>query len=228
MRKDKDLLYIAGHNNFFDQIIKKKRLEIVDIINIKINDFMVEDVLDIGTTEDSENESSNLIVKNLKNIKLFKSLSNQRIKSKFFSKIKQKSITDSFTNDEINDFKSDLVISSAVIEHVGNNQNQIKMIDNMSRLSKKLFILTTPNRGYPLDFHTKIPFLHWLPKKLHRKILKLIGLNFFSNEENLNLLTKNNLKYFLNKLKIKYEIIDLKLFGFTSNFIVIGKIEEIN
>ena len=97
---------------------------------------------------------------------------------------------------------------------------------NIQKLSKKLFIITTPNRGYPLDFHTKLPFIHWLPKRIHRKILKSLGMNFFSEEKNLNLLSKRNIKDFLESLNIKYEIINIKLLGITSNFIVIGKIEN--
>ena len=117
-----------------------------------------------------------------------------------------------------------MVISSAVIEHVGSSENQLKMIKNIIKLTKKTFIITTPNRNYPIDFHTKIPFIHWLPKNIHRQILKLIGLKFFSKEENLNLLNKNNLKNFLNDKNIDYEIVEIKFLGFTSNFIVIGKV----
>ena len=224
MTKNKDLIYVAGHNNFFDLIIKNKRLEIVKIINelIKINS--IDEVLDIGTTEDDKNESSNLIVKNLTEVKIFKSISDQQIKSKFFNKTLQKSITEDLTGDEIENFKSDLVISSAVIEHVGNDYNQIKMIENIYKLSKKIFVITTPSRGYPLDFHTKLPLIHWLPKHIHRKILKFIGMNFFSKEENLNLLSKNNIKKIMKRLQIKHEIIEIKLLGITSNFVVIGKI----
>ena len=135
-----------------------------------------------------------------------------------------KSISSEFNEDEVKIFKSDLVISSAVIEHVGSSENQLKMIKNIIKLTKKTFIITTPNRNYPIDFHTKIPFIHWLPKNIHRQILKLIGLKFFSKEENLNLLNKNNLKNFLNDKNIDYEIVEIKFLGFTSNFIVIGKV----
>ena len=54
----------------------------------------------------------------------------------FFSKILTKSITDNFTNEEIDNFKSDLVISNATIEHVGNFENQIKMVKNVDYYNK--------------------------------------------------------------------------------------------
>ena len=66
-----------------------------------------------------------------------------------------------------------MVISSATIEHVGSYDNQFKMIENIMKLTNKYFFITTPNRFFPIDFHTKIPFLHLLPKKIHRKILKI-------------------------------------------------------
>ena len=226
MTKNTDLLYIAGHNNFFDKIIRNKRMEIVNVINNIINNYEINDALDIGTTEDDKNESSNIIVKNLENVQTFKSISDQKISLNFFSKVLQKSIIDELNDNDLKNFKSDLVISSAVIEHVGNASNQMKMIENIQKLSKKLFIITTPNRGYPLDFHTKLPLFHWFPKHIHRKILKFFGMDFFSKEENLNLLSKKNIQEYLNILDIKYEIINIKLLGITSNFIIVGRIKD--
>jgi hypothetical protein len=98
------------------------------------------------------------------------------------------------------------------------------MIKNIIKLTKKLFVITTPNRFYPLDFHTKIPFIHWLPKKIHRKILKIMKLNYFSEEKNLNLLSERDIIKMMNffKTKIKYNILFIRLFGIKSNFIIIG------
>ena len=99
------------------------------------------------------------------------------------------------------------------------------MFDNVIKLSKKFFVITTPNRFYPIDFHTKIPFIHWLPKKIHRKILKLFGLNYFAKEENLNLLSKKEIIDMLSKFKnIKYNIFHINLLQIKSNFIIIGEI----
>ena len=117
------------------------------------------------------------------------------------------------------------MISNATIEHVGNYLQQKKMISNMINLSKKLFIITTPNRYHPIDFHTKLPFIHWMPKNIHRKILKILKLEFFAKEENLNLLSKNELKILLKTCGVNnFKIFDISLLGFKSNFIVIGKI----
>tara|TARA_S200000501_G_scaffold111407_1_gene104809 strand:- start:748 stop:1422 length:675 start_codon:yes stop_codon:yes gene_type:complete len=216
-------IYSSNHLKIFDKIITKKRLEIVDIINNQIILYNINEVLDIGTTNDTKNKSSNFIVKNLKNIKNFNSISDQLITSSFFKKNLQKSITENFSEYEIENFKSDLVISNATIEHVGNYDNQKTMFDNMIKLCKKMIIISTPYRYHPLEFHTKIPLIHWLPKNIHRKILKNIGLTFFSKEENLNLLSKSDFNNFVESKKIKGEFRYIKFLFFKSNLIFIGK-----
>ncbi len=218
-------IYSNKHNNFLDKIVIKKRHEMSEIINKYISNQSIEHALDIGTTDDDGFESSNYLIKNLRNIKIYRSISDQKINSKFFSKTLTKSITDNFSHEEIENYSSDLVISNATIEHVGDKNSQIKMTENIIKLSKKIFVITTPNRFYPFDFHTKIPLIHWLPKKIHRKILKIIGLEYFSKIENLNLLSKNDiLEIFSNFKNIKYKIFHIKLALIKSNFIIIGEI----
>ena len=68
----------------------------------------------------------------------------------FFSKILKKSITEEFSENELYKFSSDLVISNATIEHVGGVLNQKKMIENIIKLTKKIFVITTPNRFHPI------------------------------------------------------------------------------
>ena len=217
-------IYSINHIKLVEKIILKKREEILDIINNNLKKYQIESALDIGTTEDKTNKSSNYIIKNLKNIKKISCLSDQEVSDNFFNKSLKKSITDKFTKNEILNLNSDLVISNATIEHVGSFKNQIEMMSNILKLAKKIFIINTPYRYHPLDFHTKIPFLHWLPKKIHRKILKFIGLDFFSKEENLNLLSESDLKKIMKNFNITdYKILKIKLFYFTSNLILIGK-----
>ena len=223
MHKDQDTIYAINHYNFFDKIVLKKRLEISNIINNTIKDLQIYDALDIGTTSDDKNVSSNTVIKNIKNIEKFKCISDQMVTSNFFSKILKKSITEEFSENELYKFSSDLVMSNATIEHVGGVLNQKKMIENIIKLTKKIFVITTPNRFHPIEFHTKIPLIHWFPKSIYRKILKILGLSFYANEENLNLLTVDDLKKILDSQKIAYEIKFIKLFFFKSNIIIIGK-----
>jgi len=218
--------YAINHYTFIDKIVIKKRQEMCDIINEALRDSIIQDALDIGSTNDLDNKSSNYLIKNLKNIKIYKSISDQEISDNFFSKFLKKSITQIFSYDEIQSMKSDLVISNATIEHVGSFELQKKMIENILLLTKKYFVITTPNRYHPLDFHTKLPILHWFPKKIHRKLLKLLRLEFFSKEDNLNLLSKKDLIKLLASVRVNnFKIFDISLLGFKSNLIVIGKIQ---
>ena len=223
MHKDQDTIYAINHYNFFDKIVFKKRLEISNIINNIIKDLQIHDALDIGTTSDDKNASSNIVIKNIKNIDKFKCISDQIVNSDFFHKSLNKSITEEFSENELYDFSSDLVVSNATIEHVGNTLNQKKMLENVIKLTKKIFVITTPNRFYPIELHTKIPLIHWFPKSIYRKILKFLGLSFYANEENLNLLSVNELKKMLDNHKITYEIKFLKLLFFKSNIIIVGR-----
>jgi len=210
---------------FIDRVIKAKRLEMLNILKKNINDSPINSFLDIGTTEENKLESSNFFVKKFNDIKIKKSITNQNIFDEKFSACLKKSITDDFSKDEIIKFKSDLVISSATIEHVGNFENQVKMVKNITELCNKCFFITTPYRFFPIDFHTKIPIIHMLPKKIHRKILTILGLEDYAKEENLNLLDLNSLKVIIEKLNnndFKIKIMKIKLFGLTSNLLIYG------
>ena len=221
---DNQKIYSNKHILFFDNIIKKKRVEMTDVIKIFLKDKNIEDILDIGSTEDENNPSSNYIVKNLGNYKIYKSISDQLIKSNFFTYKLNKSITSDFSEQEIKQSKSDLVISNATIEHVGSIENQIKMCENIIKLSNKYFIINTPNKFHPIEFHTKIPLIHWLPNKFYRIILKFLGLKFFADENNLNLLSENDLVLIMKKLnQVNFSIKKIKFLFFCSNLILIGK-----
>lgn len=212
--------------NFFDKIIVKKRNEMYRLLQKNIYKSKIKSILDIGTTEEDSLESSNFFIKKFKNIKIKKTISNQLIKNKFFKKKINKSITSYFSKNMIKNYKSDLVISSATIEHVGNYKKQIKMIKNVILLTNKFFFITTPNRFFPIDFHTKIPLLHLFPKKIHRFFLNILSLKEYAKEENLNLISKYEIVDFLKKIKTKefsIKILNIKLFGLTSNLIIFGK-----
>jgi SAM-dependent methyltransferase len=92
------------------------------------------------------------------------------------------------------DLTFDLVHSSAVLEHVGSAANQALMIAECLRVARRAICLTTPNRWFPIEFHTQLPLLHWLPKPACRKIFRRMGLGEFAEEANLNLLSKRELR----------------------------------
>ena len=58
-----------------------------NIINRELFDKIFSDALDVGSTNDIENESSNFLIKNLKDTKIYKSISDQKICNNFFLKL---------------------------------------------------------------------------------------------------------------------------------------------
>ena len=76
-----------------------------------------------------------------------------------------------------------------MIEHVGSYSEQKKFIKECYRITKKDIFITTPYRFFPIEMHTKLPLIHFLPKKIFRKIISFFGDDFFSLEKNLNLLS---------------------------------------
>ena len=209
-----------------DSFLNKKLLENREkILNIFFSEIDYNDektLLDVGTTANNDKNHNLILQKTLKN-KNITCLSNQDISSlkKKYTNVKNFFIGDGCDN-QFEDNTFDIIYSNATIEHVGSYNNQKLFISECVRVSKKNIFITTPNRYFFLDFHTKIPFIHFLPKKIHRKILNLLGYNFFSKEDNLNLLSTKDLIDHCNKLRIKnYKIIPYKLYFFTSNLILI-------
>ena len=120
--------------------------------------------------------------------------------------------------------KFDVVYCSATIEHLGSYQNQLRALKEMNRISKKYLFLTTPNRFFPIEMHTKIPFLHFLPKKIFRAIIRFLGDDFFCHEKNLNLLSIKDVIKLCKNAQIKnYEIMYNYFLFFKSNIILIAK-----
>lgn len=121
---------------------------------------------------------------------------------------------------KFDDKSFDVAFCSAVVEHAGRRDEQEKLIHQICRVSSKAFV-TTPNRGFFVEVHTNLPFLHYLPVSIHRKILASLGWRFFAKEENLNLLYADEFLALFPKDR-KVRLIKHRLFGiFVSNLIAI-------
>jgi len=57
----------------------------------------------------------------------------------------------------------DVVYSNAVIEHVGGRERQEAFVREALRVGRRVFV-TTPNRWFPIEVHTRLPLVHWLPE----------------------------------------------------------------
>ncbi|HZT16795.1 MAG TPA: class I SAM-dependent methyltransferase [Gaiellaceae bacterium] len=73
------------------------------------------------------------------------------------------------------DGEFDLGFSNAVVEHVaGGRDGQRRFVHELCRVARRVFV-TTPNRAFPLEVHTLVPFAHWLPARPRTRILRAAG-----------------------------------------------------
>ena len=116
------------------------------------------------------------------------------------------------------DNQFDILFCSAVIEHVGDSESQRNFIKESIRVARQFFFIT-PNRHFPIEFHTFLPFLHWLPQTMHQAALRRLGLDFWAKTENLNLLTPSS---FLNLFPscTSLHIYEYRLFGLPSKMLL--------
>jgi hypothetical protein len=118
----------------------------------------------------------------------------------------------------------DIVHSSAVLEHVGSLQNQIAFVQECCRVACKWVFLTTPNRWFPVEFHTVLPLVHWLPKKTFRALMRAVGYDFFAEERNLNLLSKREISAIGSGVHgFEIRVSAVSLWGWPSNLLLIGR-----
>lgn len=68
----------------------------------------------------------------------------------------------------------DIVHSNAVIEHVGASSDQRRFVAELIRVAKAGFV-TTPNRWFPIETHTRLPLLHWLPRRMLVPTMRHVG-----------------------------------------------------
>lgn len=114
----------------------------------------------------------------------------------------------------------DICWANAVIEHVGNDEDQLLFICEMNRVSK-MVIFSTPNENFPIETHTRTILLHLLPKSLFDKYLNIIGKKWATGNY-MNLLSIKKIKDLLKESNISnYHIINNRILCFTMDFLVV-------
>lgn len=178
------------------------------------------DVLDLGATPDTELADSNIFDKlypykkqlTVCSIEDCTNIVQSLGLKKFVFNEAKKPLP--FKDDEF-----DAIFCSAVLEHVGSRSDQEFFLNECLRVGKKVF-LTTPYRYFPLEMHTFLPFLHWLPWNWFQKVVKVTKGDFWANTDNLNLLCKKDL---LNmNLRRPVDVEFVRTAGWKSNIIIKG------
>jgi hypothetical protein len=114
----------------------------------------------------------------------------------------------------------DVVHSSAVLEHVGSREHQTQLIRELTRVARRAVFMTTPNRWFPVEVHTVLPIVHWLPARWFRAILRSLGHDLLSREENLNLLTAADLRRMCCDIGVQHRVDAARLWGMSSNLLL--------
>jgi SAM-dependent methyltransferase len=122
------------------------------------------------------------------------------------------------------DASYDYVHSSAVIEHVGSHLNQTQFLRELWRVARRGIFVTTPNRWFPIEVHTVLPLVHYLPAKTFRAVLRKLGRDFFAEEANLNLMSQASLADAARSGGIdNYRLETVSLVGWPSNLLLIAE-----
>jgi hypothetical protein len=117
----------------------------------------------------------------------------------------------------------DFAHASAVIEHVGSRSQQWVLLAELWRVCRKGIFVTTPNRWFPVETHSALPLLHWLPPPAFRAALRLLGHDALAEEANLNLMSRSTLLVAARAAGIPgARIENARLGGWTSNLLLIA------
>jgi ubiquinone/menaquinone biosynthesis C-methylase UbiE len=121
-----------------------------------------------------------------------------------------------------------LTFSNSVIEHVGDLEDQKRFASEAMRCGQKLY-LQTPSKWFPIEPHLITAFLHWLPFKVARRLLRhfsIWGLVAKPSQQQIDeflrttrLLTRREIKEIFPDAQIREE----KFLGLTKSFIVINR-----
>lgn len=118
----------------------------------------------------------------------------------------------------------DFVHSSAVIEHVGSRQKQVEFLAELWQVARLGLFVTTPNRWYPVEFHTVLPLVHWLPPTWFQAILRIAGRGFYATEDTLNLMSSSTLTRAARAARIdKPQLQHVSLMGWPTNLLLIAR-----
>jgi len=107
---------------------------------------------------------------------------------------------------------------NAVLEHVGDDADRQAFVAEMLRVAKHVFV-AVPNRWFPVEHHTAVPFLHYWPGAF-RAYCRVTGKEFWAQPANLEFLSAGALAAaFPADRRVETRMSGLALGPFSSNLI---------
>ena len=126
------------------------------------------------------------------------------------------------------DASVDAIFSNSVLEHVRGYERQQKMVTEIQRVSRKVFI-QVPAKSFPLEPHFYVPFFPFIPLGIQTWLHRRFQLGWFAPEpdelkaridcDQIRLLTRKELKLLFPTAGIHAE----RLGGLVKSFIVSGE-----
>ncbi len=206
--------------NRLSEISLRARTRVFDFFMEGLKPSSTERVLDVGATSDMSRPESNFFerlypykdkitaagVEDISNLKV-------QLPTVNFVRIKPGHPL------PFRDKEFDLAFSNATLEHVGNRQKQKEFVQELVRVSRR-GLIAVPDPFFPVEHHTCLPFLHWLPKKAHWSLLKRLGFPELASIDSLNLIGQKDLrKCFSENTSLRIE--KVRTFGWSSNLVAL-------
>ena len=117
------------------------------------------------------------------------------------------------------DKQFDIAYSNAVLEHVGGPEARAAFMTDAMRVARAVFF-AVPNRWFPVEHHTGLPFLHYSPA-LFRRVLSGGDKDYWTKQENLDFLSKATLRCELQQWNPRLKYAGLVLGPFSSNIALV-------
>lgn len=83
----------------------------------------------------------------------------------------------------LGDGSFDFVYSNSLIEHVGRWSDMKRVAAEIRRLAPAYYV-QTPNFWFPIDPHSNMPFIHWLPQSVQRRVFSSKARGFYKKPGN--------------------------------------------
>jgi ubiquinone/menaquinone biosynthesis C-methylase UbiE len=203
------------------RVATKVRQDLFRMFIAEMQPAMTDYILDVGVTSDQSYSSSNYFeaLYPYKDRVVAVGLQNASFLEKLYPGIRY--VRANALHMPFSDCTFDFVHSSAVLEHVGSVANQTRMIFEALRVARRGICLTTPNRWFPIEFHTQLPLVHWLPKKTCRQIFRKLGFIDLAEEQSLNLMTASELEKITKTFTgWRFKLATARLLGWPSNLVL--------
>ena len=202
-----------------ERLVERVRKEQFNVFKAMLLPSKNSNILDVGVSSEEDIKGTNLFEKIYeypKNLTLA-TIENVTKLGKMYPQSKVVRLT---PGDKLpfRDNEFDIAVSWATLEHVGGYKDQERFLNEMIRVSKKVFV-TTPYRGCIYEPHSGLFLIHWLPLEVFRRFCSIFGNKFWTDVDNLNPLYIKDIKKM--KLSENPKILTYKMFGFLPSHLLI-------